>query len=334
MNSKTIQSPVNATVDMEADGIQHGFLKLPHSHDGSAWGAVMTPITVIKNGTGPTALLTGANHGDEYEGPVALLNLADSLTAEQVSGRVILVPMMNYPAFRAARRTSPIDNGNMNRLFPGNPAGTITEKIADYFQRTLLPEADFVLDIHAGGKTLDFIPFAAIHQLEDKALQARCEAAMIAFGAPYAMCLLEQDSRGMYDTAAEEMGRVFVSTELGGGGSSTAASNAIALQGVTNFLRHAGILAGDPVPASTLRLDMPSADCYVTSETSGLLEMLVDLGAQVSKGQTIARIHTIERTGVPTVEYQAGTTGILAGRHFPGLISPGDTLAVVAIPVE
>ena len=52
-------SPILATVDFEVEGEQHGFLKLPHSHDGSAWGAVMIPITVIKRGTGPTALLTG-----------------------------------------------------------------------------------------------------------------------------------------------------------------------------------------------------------------------------------------------------------------------------------
>ena len=62
-------SPITVTVDFEAEGVQHGFLKLPHSHDASAWGAVMTPITVVKRGEGPTALLTGANHGDEYEGP-------------------------------------------------------------------------------------------------------------------------------------------------------------------------------------------------------------------------------------------------------------------------
>ena len=61
-------SPISATVDFDADGVQHGFLKLPISTDESAWGAVMIPVTVVKNGDGPTALLTGGNHGDEYEG--------------------------------------------------------------------------------------------------------------------------------------------------------------------------------------------------------------------------------------------------------------------------
>ncbi|MBP1888416.1 putative deacylase, partial [Ensifer mexicanus] len=128
-------SPISATVDFEAEGVQHGFLRLPYSRDDSAWGSVMIPITVIKNGEGPTALLTGGNHGDEYEGPIALFDLARTLGPDAMTGRVIIVPAMNYPAFTAGTRTSPIDKGNMNRSFPGRPDGTVTEKIADYFQR-------------------------------------------------------------------------------------------------------------------------------------------------------------------------------------------------------
>ena len=169
----TVKNPISATVDFDKNGVQHGFLKLPHSHDDSAWGSMMIPITVAQNGEGPTVLFTGANHGDEYEGPIALFDLAQSINANDLSGRVIIVPGMNYPAFRAGKRTSPIDGGNMNRVFPGNPAGTLTEKIADYFQRTLLPMADYVVDFHSGGKTLDFLPFCCAHVLEDKAQQAR-----------------------------------------------------------------------------------------------------------------------------------------------------------------
>lgn len=323
-------SPISASVDFARDGVQHGFLKLPYSRDDAAWGAVMIPITVIRNGDGPTALLTGANHGDEYEGPVALTKLAATLCPEDVRGRVIILPFMNYPAFRAGTRTSPIDRGNLNRSFPGKPDGTVTEKIADYVQRHLLPLADYVLDIHSGGKTLDFLPFAAIHVLDDKGQRERCEAAMQAFNAPYSMRLLELDSVGMFDTAAESAGKVFVSTELGGGGSATARSVAIADRGVRQFLIHAGICAGQIERRATVTLDMPDGDCYVTSEHDGLLEMCRDLGDAVDKDEVIARVHDVTRTGVAPIEYRARRGGILAARHFPGLIGRGDTLAVVA----
>ncbi|MCB2012824.1 MAG: succinylglutamate desuccinylase/aspartoacylase family protein, partial [Geminicoccaceae bacterium] len=117
----TSANPISATVPFETDGAHHGFLRLPYSHDASAWGSIMIPLSVIRNGDGPTALLTGANHGDEYEGPIALQRLSRELDPREVNGRVIIVPFMNMPAFLAGRRTSPFDGGNLNRSFPGRP---------------------------------------------------------------------------------------------------------------------------------------------------------------------------------------------------------------------
>ena len=328
------QSPVRATVDFDAEGVQHGYLKVPYSGDDSAWGAIMIPVTVIKNDVGPTVIFTGANHGDEYEGPIALWWLSNELKSKDIRGRVIIVPAMNYPAFKAGKRTSSIDGGNMNRAFPGRPDGTITEIIADYFNRVLLPMVDYVADLHSGGKTLDFVPFACAHVLEDKHQQARCVAAMEAFNAPYSLMLLELDSAKMYDTAAEKMGKVFIGTELGGGGSASATTVAIAKRGILNLLKHAGILSGEPERGPSISLVTPDHRSFVTSEHSGLLEMCVDLGSDVKNGEVIALVHDIERTGTQPVEYKATIDGVLAGRHYPSLTQPGDNLAVIAIRVE
>jgi N-alpha-acetyl-L-2,4-diaminobutyrate deacetylase len=325
------ESPISATVDFDAQGVQHGFLRLPYSRDDSAWGSVMIPIAVVKNGDGPTALLTGANHGDEYEGPVALMDLASSIDPAQVSGRVIIIPAMNYPAFRAAKRTSPIDAGNLNRSFPGKPDGTVTEKIADYFARVLLPMTDIAVDIHAGGKTLDFVPFACAHRLPDKRQEDACVAAMVAFSAPFSMMLLEIDSAGMYDTTVEEMGKTFISTELGGGGSSSARSNAIAKRGIRNVLIHAGILKGQIDRQPSVMLDMPSPDCFTFSEHGGLFEVCLDLGERVVQGDVIAKVWPVDRTGLPPVPYRAKMDGLLTARHFPGLIKIGDCMSVIAV---
>ncbi|MBB4187064.1 N-alpha-acetyl-L-2,4-diaminobutyrate deacetylase [Sinorhizobium terangae] len=324
-------SPISASVDFSAEGVQHGFLRLPYSRDDSAWGSVMIPITVVKNGDGPTALLTGGNHGDEYEGPIALFDLARTLEPDEVTGRVIIVPAMNYPAFTAGTRTSPIDKGNMNRSFPGRPDGTVTQKIADYFQRELLPLADIVLDFHSGGKTLDFLPFCAAHILPDKEQEATAFELVKAFGAPWAMKMLEIDAVGMYDTAAEEMGKVFITTELGGGGTATARSAGIAKRGVRNVLRAAGILKGAVETSKTEWLDMPDGDCFSFAEDGGLIEPLVDLGDKVRKGDVVARIYPIGRTGAEPVAIKAKMDGLLAARHFPGLVKQGDCVAVVAV---
>ncbi len=323
-------SPISATVDYEQDGKQHGFLNLPWSRDDSAWGHVPLPITVVKRGAGPTALLVAGNHGDEYEGQVALRKLALALEPDAIRGRVIILPGLNFPAVMAGSRTSPIDRGNMNRVFPGRPDGTVTEKIADYVTRHLLPLADLVADLHSGGKTLQFLPFAACHELPDKAQEARCVAAMEAFGAPYAMTMLELDAVGMLDTAVEALGKVFVTTELAGGGSATAASIAIAERGVRNLLAHLGITTARVEAGASTRLAMPDGDCFVIGQNRGLFEPCADLGDEVAKGQVIARVHDLERTGGAPAEYRARRAGLLAGRHFPGLVQSGDCLAVVA----
>ena len=323
-------NPIAATIPFDRDGTHHGFLRLPHSRNESAWGAVMIPITVIRNGAGPTALLSGANHGDEYEGPVALQALAHELRPEQITGRVIIVPYMNYPAFRAATRVSPIDMVNLNRAFPGAPDGSATQKIADYFAQVLVPMADIVLDSHSGGKTLDFLPFACAHYLEQASQQAACVAAVEAFNAPYSLMLREIDNVGMYDTLVEAQGKVFVTTELGGGGTATARSVRIARRGVRNLLIHAGIMAGEPEHAPSVWLDMPGDDCYHFATCEGLVEPLVDLGERVAEGAPLARIWPPDRTGLMPLEVPAQRAGVLAARHFPGLIQTGDCLAVVA----
>lgn len=324
---------ITATVDLDAPGVRHGFLRLPHSRDDSAWGSVMIPLTVIRGGDGPTALLTGANHGDEYEGPIALMDLAASLRPEVLSGRVIILPALNHPAFLAGTRTSPIDRGNLNRSFPGRADGTVTEKIADYVSRVLLPMADVVLDFHSGGRTLDFLPFCAGHVLPDKRQEGAIMDLVRAFGAPWSVRMLEIDAAGMFDTTAEAMGKLFVTTELGGGGTASARTVRIAREGLRDLLVAAGVVRGAVRPRPTRWLDMPDGDCFTFAEEGGLIEFTADLGEPVAAGQVIARIWSTTRTGLPPAELRLRRGGLLLARHFPGLVKPGDCVAVVGVEV-
>lgn len=323
-------SPIVPTVDFETDGKQHGHLRLPYSRDDSAWGNILIPITVVRNGaSGPTLLAIGGNHGDEYEGPLAILDLAETVRHEAISGRLILVPFLNYPAFRAGTRTSPLDRGNLNRLFPGAPEGTVTEKIADFVQHHLLPLADIVVDFHSGGRTLDFVPFAASHVLDDRALEARCEAAVAAFNAPYSVKMREIDAVGMLDTAVESMGKTFVTTELRGGGTATPASIAIARRGLRNLLIHTGLHDGLLERQPSARLDMPSMDCFVFAQEAGVLELTLALGDPVRVDQTVGKIWPLGGLGRAPACYRSALDGVLIARHAPGLIQAGDCLAVL-----
>jgi N-alpha-acetyl-L-2,4-diaminobutyrate deacetylase len=192
--------------------------------------------------------------------------------------------------------------------------------------------AHVVLDFHSGGRTLDFLPFAAAHVLADKEQEARCFAARDAFAAPYSMTMTEIDAVGMYDTAAEEMGKTFVTTELGGAGTATARSLGIARRGVRNVLRHAGILTGEIERHPSVQLTMPSSDCFTFVEADGMVAFNVDLGESLRSGDVLARLYPTNRLGLPPIEYRAELDGILAARHVPGLAVAGDCPAVVAAP--
>lgn len=324
-------SRARLTCALDGKGKRAGHIVLPWSRDDSGWGSLRVPIGIVSSGPGPTVLLTGGNHGDEIEGPVALVDLFRGLEPDRLHGTVIILPALNYPAVKAGRRLSPIDGGNMNRAFRGRHDGTLTEQVAHFVEEALVARADAVLDIHAGGRTMMFHPFAVSHRLPSPEQTARARAALVAFGAPIGLVLEELDSEGMLDTAVERRGKLFLSTELGGGGTTTPDTLAIARRGVRNFLVHTGVLDGAvEAPAAPTRLMTNDADGYADCPGEGLIEYLVDLAAEVTAGQPIARLHDIDRLGAPAIDIAAPATGLLIGRLHGGIARAGDFAALVA----
>jgi len=325
-------SRIRPTIDFQAHGKHYGHLAIPYSRNDSAWGSMQLPIVVVAGGSGPTVLLTGGSHGDEYEGPIALIKLARDLDPARLAGRVIILPALNLPAVKAGTRLSPIDGANMNRAFPGSRDGTITSMIAHFVYTEILPRADVVLDIHSGGKTLDFVPCSIMHELEDRGQMERTLGALKAFGAPVGLVLVELDNEGMFDTAAESMGKTFISTELGGGGTVSTETVRLTDAGVRNVLRHFGVLDGeDAGPPPNSRLMRTPDRAFVSAVDSGIYEPLADLGSEVEEGQPIGRILFYERPDREPVLHRAPCAGMIVSRHFPGIAQMGDCLAVIGV---
>ena len=153
-------SRLSADIDLMAEGKATGFVRVPHSVHRSAYGWIPIPIVRIKNGDGPDVLMQAGNHGDEWEGQIGLGNLIRSLQPKDIKGRLVILPSANFQAAMAGQRTSPIDDGNLNRTFPGNADGTITEQIAHFIEHVLLPTFDYSFDFHSGGSSLAYIPSA------------------------------------------------------------------------------------------------------------------------------------------------------------------------------
>lgn len=324
-------SPVTATVDFGRSGMQEGHLRVPLSRNDHGWAVIPVPIVVIANGTGPTVLLTAGNHGDEYEGQVALLDLARSLDPARVQGRVILLPAMHFPAAMAGTRLSPLDNRDFNRCFPGDPHGSFAFVLAHYVDSVLLPMCDFQMDLHSGGTGMDIIASACGHVLEDASLQARTLAMADAFGAPITLLLREVNAGPTLLAAAEKRGIVALSSELGGGGRLNPANYRITRRGAENVLRHAGVLEGAPVhDQAPRRMTVPSLEHYVFAPEAAIWQADHVLGDTVEAGQVAGRLHFIQAPLRPPVELTYQASGLLWCTRHVGRVQAGDPVCVIA----
>jgi predicted deacylase len=286
-------SRLKADIDLTADGKATGFVRVPHSVHRSAYGWIPIPIVRIRNGDGPSVLMQAGNHGDEWEGQIALGNLIREIEPQHIKGRLVILPSANFPAAMAGQRTSPIDDGNLNRSFPGNPDGTITEQIAHFIEHALLPGFDYAFDFHSGGSSLAYIPSALAPRHADLERMARIVDMLKAFGAPVSYVASAPQGGGRtFTSAAYRQGVLAMGTELGGGGLVTPTSLKVAEDGMRRLLAHIGLLQTAPPPPSTTRLtEIGGDDYYVYATDGGLFEPLVELGAEVTEGQPAARIH-------------------------------------------
>jgi predicted deacylase len=319
-------------VDFDRDGLQHGSVRLFHSVHASAYGFIPIPIVVIRNGPGPTALFMGGTHGDEYEGQVAIARLARKLQPGMIRGRVILMPQANHPAAMAGRRTSPVDEGNLNRVFPGDPSGNVTQQIAYWIEHELIPRADLLADLHSGGSSLMYVPSTLMKFNDDPAFHARTRAAMEAFGAPHGYIARAAQGQGADQNtsgAAERQGVISIGSELGGGGTVTPAALRIAERGLWNLLVHMGILPDSQriaTEAPTRIFEIAGPDYFVYAPQEGVFEPLVELGDMVAKGQPAGLIHTPETPWREPAEVAFAHEGFVLCKRIPGRTVRGDCL--------
>ena len=331
MSEKTQAS---SDIAFDQPGKQQGYLRVPHSHNTAGWGSVQIPMTVVAHGSGPTLLALGGTHGDEFEGPVALMKLARELQPEAVRGRVIIIPALNLPAVRAGARLSPVDGQNLNRAFPGAYNGSVTSLIAHYLTHVLFPLADIVMDIHSGGRSMVFYPCATLHRVPDAGQYARMLAAARVWGARYVFIYADIAGEGLLPVQAEQMGKLVVTTEMGGGGECNPGVLQLAERGIRNVMIQQGLLAGEittpPYPVETVAAT--EAGDYLAAGADGVYESFYEVGAEVQAGQALGQVHSLERPDRPPEPVVARSSGILIGRRAIGVTSQGDNVATIARP--
>ena len=322
------ESMLQCDMDLDSPGKRSGHITVSQEAVAGLAAPLRLPIGVINGGPGPTVLVMGGNHGDEYEGPLTVAKLLRELEPGQLRGRVICLPVANPPAHRARLRESPVDGLNMNRIWPGSAQGSLTEKLVHYIDSVLLPRCDVFMDLHTGGTAMKLIPMTMSVYTDDTERADQAREAVLAFNAPLNVEILLGPGKTTASWRAAELGKLVVGTETGGGESVTGQSLGVTERGVRNVLAHLGMMeaAQTPSPPITRLTRKHGFASELATPEAGIFEAFHDLWEEVSAGQPAGLLHFPETPLREPLALHYPDTGLLAGRRSLGGVSQGDVL--------
>ena len=341
------KSLIENPVDFGRPGRQSGTIRVPADPVTGA-AETLVPIVTIANGTGPTILISGGNHGDEYEGQMAALRLIREVEPGQVAGRLIIVPVISIEASKAHTRLWP-SGENFNRSFPGAPDGRQIERLAHFFTTTLFPAADVVIDLHSAGGIGWIAPCSHMCVPRDTAQRKAMLEAMEAWNSDFHFFYT---SDGNYlPNEAERQGKIVVTTELGGSSRIPVAVQTLAWSGLTNVLRHFGVLEGEVVTRSSLGLPPATlVDCRyddgkvgavnsglfdaIVAPVGGLFEVMLEPGSPVVEGQPVGRIWSPDDPSRDPVYLVSPMTGYLMGLRTLPVVKEGQSMALIGREID
>lgn len=323
------KTTISATIDFNAAGKHTGDLRLPYSSNEQPLGYYPIPVAVIKNGAGPTLLLAGGVHGDEYDGPAALIQLLHSFNPDQLRGRLIIFPALNAPAAMAGTRCSPLDDGNLNRAFPGDRNGGPTSMIAQFMEDVVLPECDAAIDFHSGGKASVFAPLTIVYLGARSADKTSLELARV-FNAPYTWPAKFAE-QGTFNAAARRQDIPMIATELGGGGNVNPKMVQLATDGLLRVMHYLDMLDDSvtiPVAGKVSIHVAVGMNGKLHASTEGLFVPAVTPEQAVKSGEAAGRIYSvIEPERAPSTIHLIEDGLVLSVVHR-GMVRRGELLVM------
>jgi predicted deacylase len=289
-------------------------------------GSAELPVILVRGArAGRTLVVTAGVHGDEYEGIQAIFDAVRDLDPSQMTGDLLALTVCHPDAFWNVSRSSPKDQGNLARVFPGRLDGTLTEAIAWQIDREILQQADFYLDLHAGGVKLRMPPLVGFH-----APDRRSREAALIFGVPW---LWEHTSiaPGRTISSALARGIPFLYAEVPGGGAVDPAHAALYSNGIRNLLRYLDILPRGElrrVPVEGVLLGDGNVDESLSAAHSGFLVSDVRLLQRVRMGDRLGVL--LDLHGCELEQYTAPRQGVVAMLRACPVVHASDPLFLIA----
>ncbi len=270
---------------------------------------------------GPTLLLNAAVHGNEVVGVEVLREIVDDINPKELCGNLLVVPIVNSLAFDYGLRCYPNDNIDMNRIFPGNTDGTMTEKIAHTFFDVFARRADYIIDLHSAEFPDELIPHVRV-RVKNPSSEYLNLVASTGINAVWKGSEVE----GMLQTEAHRIGVPCTTIEIGSAGRITRGNVELGILAIKNVMRILGMLEGTAeIPSRQIVLDLNSA--WLRSPIDGIFRPATKLGQFVKAGETVGRI--VNPASFEEYLLISHLSGIVAGISHQPIVQPGTRLAIV-----
>lgn len=280
------------------------------------------PIIVIHGAEpGPCVWVDAVIHGDEPEGTLCCHLVDAELDPQTMRGSVVLVPVLNVPAFEAAQRGNPLDTFtyDLNRIYPGRENGYLTERLAHTHSVWMQAVADYEISIHSGGAH-SYLSETIFTTEQPEAIELAK-----AMGKDWGLILKNILPKGSPPAVMFEAGKYGITVELGGRSATSPQAfhraGRVLADGVLNVLRHYQIIDGEPTYAKRWLTGVQHA---LLAPTSGmfLAETSLDFQQPMSKGDRIARI--VDVYGDVLAELHAPVDGMIFGLRALPNVQTGD----------
>jgi predicted deacylase len=306
-----------------------GVLKVPAGVD----AGYDIPVAVIHGANaGPTLAVVAGSHGSEYASIIAVEMLIDQIQAADVSGTVILIPLVNVPSFeQIVPHLNPTDNKNMNRFYPGDPKGTQTDRASYVVTKEVVEKSDHLIDFHGGDLDENLRPYSYWTVTGNQKQDEVSRAMVLAFGLNHIVISTDRPkdpnaSRYLENTATTR-GKPSFTAEAGRSGPVDKNDAALLVNGVLNVMGHLKMTkrAAPPVK-NPVWIDKL---VNVVAEQDGMFHPAVDRDAHVAKG---AKIGTVtDYLNRPLREMLAPEGGIVLFIRAVPSLKKGDTIASLGI---
>jgi predicted deacylase len=268
----------------------NGFIEVPAGVD----AATRIPVTIIRGSKpGPTLALVSGAHGTEYTSIIALERVIQHLEAGEISGTVIVVPLVNVESFhQKVPHVNPVDHKSMNRFYPGNPNGTQTERASYLITKQVVEQSDYLIDLHGGDLDESLRPYSYWSKTGDAKMDTTTKAMVLAFGLDHIIVVTDRprdpNAARYLESDATTRGKPAITAEAGYSGTVETDDVAALVTGCANVMRYLKILPGEAKPVEHpvwySKVDTVSAD------VDGIFYPLVKRGTYAEAGMKLGYI--------------------------------------------